>query len=101
MTNPPVGAITSDSFLQDLFRDDELHDLAGPRVDLRDLRVAIMSLGREVFQVSVAAEDLHTVSARLDRDVTRKALRFGGGEDVVLTRLLHRRRAPREQAGGV
>src|SRR5256885_9623576 len=98
--NTPVGAING-SFLQDLFSDDELHDLAGPLIDLRDLRVAVMPLGGEIFQVSVAAEDLHAVATGLYRDVAREELRLGRGEDVILSRGLHRRRAPREQTGRV
>src|SRR5256885_12199754 len=94
--NTPVGAING-SFLQDLFRDDELHDLAGPLVDLGDLRVAVMPLGGEVFQISVAAEDLDAIAAGLDRDVAREELRLGGGEDVILARVLHGGGAPREQ----
>src|SRR4051794_13120029 len=34
-------------------------DLAGPLVDLGDLRVAEVALDREVGEVAVAAEDLH------------------------------------------
>src|SRR2546430_16019923 len=95
----PVGAITGDSLLQDLFRDDELHDLAGPLIDLGDLRVAVVALGREVFQIAIAPEDLHAIAAGFDRDVAGEELRFGGGEDVILARILQSRRAPCQQAG--
>src|SRR5438093_12979136 len=69
-----VGAVTTRSFLQDLFRDDELHDLAGPLIDLGDLRVAVMALGREVFQIAIAPEDLHAIAAGFDRDVAGEKL---------------------------
>ena len=55
------SAASAGSLLEDLFCDDELHDLAGPLVDLSDLRVAVVALGWEVFQVSIPAEDLHAV----------------------------------------
>src|SRR5436190_19702202 len=94
-TNTPVGAITGRSLFQDLFRDDELHDLAGSLIDLCDLRVAVVALGGKVFQVSVAAEDLDAIAARLDGDIARKELRFRRREDVILARVLQGRRAPR------
>src|SRR5205809_5992734 len=86
------------SFLEDLFGDDELHDLAGSLVDLRDLRVAIVALGGEVFQISVAPEDLHAVARGLDGDVTREKLRLCGGEDVVFSRVLQCRGTPGQKA---
>src|SRR5439155_12320403 len=98
---PAVGAVTTRSFLEDLFGDDELHDLAGPLIDLGDLRVAVVALGREVFQIAIAPEDLHAIAAGFDRDVAGEKLRFGGGEDVILARVLQSRRAPGQQAGGV
>src|SRR6185503_15061844 len=69
---PCVGAITC-SFLQDLLRDDEIHDLARSLVDLRDLRVAVVALGREVGEVTVAAEDLDALARGTHRDVARTA----------------------------
>src|SRR5581483_2864078 len=50
---PGVGATISGSFLEHLLGDDELHDLARPFVDLGDLRVAVVALGREVREVTV------------------------------------------------
>src|SRR6266550_3583055 len=99
--NTPVGAITGRSLLQDLFRDDELHDLAGSLIDLGDLRVAVVTLGREVFQISVAPEDLHAIAAGLHPHVAREELRLPRREDVVLARVLHRGGAPREQTSRV
>src|SRR5678816_2003723 len=56
-TRPCVGAITCSS-LQDLLRDDEIHDLARSLVDLGDLGVAVMALRGEIREVAVPAEDL-------------------------------------------
>src|SRR5438477_1076765 len=127
MMKPPVGAITLCSisrfarrhahgwwsrssgqspstlvsFFEDFLRDDELHDLAGPLVDLGYLRIAVVALGRKVFQIAIAPEDLHAIAAGFDRDVAREELRLGSGEDVILARVLQSRRAPGQQAGSV
>src|SRR5438477_367721 len=127
MMKPPVGAITLCSisrfarrhahgwwsrssgqspstlvsFFEDFLRDDELHDLAGPLVDLGYLRIAVVALGRKVFQIAIAPEDLHAIAAGFDRDVAREELRLGSGEDVILARVLQSCRAPGQQAGSV
>src|SRR6476469_1384141 len=43
---------------EDRARDDKALDLARPLVDLRDLRVAVVPLDRELLGVAVPAEDL-------------------------------------------
>src|SRR5260370_39750859 len=67
MAPAPEVATTGRSLRQHLLGDDELHDLARALVDLGDLRVAVVALRREVFEVPVAAEDLHAVARGLDR----------------------------------
>src|SRR5205814_4660021 len=61
---------------EDLARDHEPLDLARPLVDLRDLRVAVVALDRELLRVPVAAEDL-------DR-LARLPARHLGGEELRL-----------------
>src|SRR5256886_941094 len=100
-TTTRVGGFTGDSLFQRLSRDDELHALAGPLIALGVLRAPIVALGREIVQMAVPAEDLHAVAARLDRGVAREELRLRRGEDVVLSRILHGRRSPCQQTGGV
>src|SRR5258706_15856558 len=69
---PAVGAIIGGSLGQHLLGDDELHDLARALVDLGDLGVAVMTLRRKVFEIAVAAEDLHAGARGLHRDAARK-----------------------------
>src|SRR5207237_8961963 len=76
------------SFLEYLFRDDELHDLARAFIDLGDLRVTVVTLRGEILQIAVSPEDLHAVARGFHRDVRCEELRLGGRENVVLARVL-------------
>src|SRR5205823_1960560 len=64
---PGRTVLSARSFLEDLFGDDELHDLARAFVDLGDLRVAVVALGGKVLEISVAAVDLDAVTRRAHR----------------------------------
>src|SRR5919107_3643139 len=48
--------------------DDKALDLAGALVDLGDLRVPVVALGRELLRVAVAAEDLDRLAGPVPRD---------------------------------
>src|SRR5688572_17481575 len=60
---------------QEVAGDHDSLDLARALVDLGDLRVAVVPLGRELARVAVAAEHLDRVLARLDGDPRREQLR--------------------------
>src|SRR6266542_5078489 len=94
----PRSPASEGSLLQDLLGDDEIHDLARPFVDLGDLRVAVVALGREIREIAVAAEDLHAFARGAHRDVAREQLRLRGREDVVLAAVFQRGGAPHQQA---
>src|SRR4051794_37149137 len=64
---------------QEPARDDEPLDLGGPLVELGDLRVAVVALGRELARVAVAAEDLDGLAGLPAGD--------GGGEELGLRAL--------------
>src|SRR5436190_18982801 len=61
---------------EDRTRDHESLDLARPLVDLRDLRVAVVPLDRELLGVAVAAEDLDRLGRLAPRDLGRVELRL-------------------------
>src|SRR5215211_9465300 len=56
--------------------DHEPLDLARALVDLGDLRVAVVALGRELLRVAVAAEDLDRLAGLAARDRAREQLRL-------------------------
>src|SRR5438034_2761044 len=57
--------------------DDEPLDLARALVDLRDLRVAVVALDRELLRVAVAAEDLDRLGGLPACHLRREELRLG------------------------
>src|SRR5215211_7209394 len=81
--------------------DHEPLDLARALVDLRDLRVAVVALGRELLRVAVAAEDLDRLARPVPGDARREELGLGALHGVGAPRVLAARRAPGEGAGGL
>src|SRR3954453_17343109 len=79
-------------------RDHEALDLARALVDLGDLRVAVVALGRELLRVAVAAEHLDRLAGPLPRDAAREQLRLRALDRVRPARLLQARGAPDERA---
>src|SRR5207253_1870951 len=77
---------------EDRARDHEALDLARALVDLRDLRVAVIALDRELFRVAVAAEDLDRLGG-----LPARRLR---GEELRLRALLAVRQALLAAPGG-
>ena len=71
-------------------RDDEALDLRRPLVDLRDLRVAVVALGREARRVAVAAEDLDRLAGHPPRDAGGEELGLRALDLVRRARLLRR-----------
>src|SRR5438045_3598800 len=67
---------------EDRSGDHESLDLAGPLVDLRDLRVAVVALDRKLLRVAVAAEDLNRLSRLPPRDLGGEELRLRPGLGV-------------------
>src|SRR4051812_47978078 len=57
--------------------DDDALDLRGPLVDLRDLRVAVVALDRELFRVAVAPEDLNRLAGHATGHPGREELGLG------------------------
>src|SRR5688500_3730860 len=89
------------SFSHHVLGDHVMHDLARPLVDLRDLRVAVVPLRREVTEVPVATEDLHALARRAHGGVRGEELGHRGLDAERLTLVLEGRRAPGEPPGGV
>src|SRR6185312_10924018 len=71
-------------------------DLAGALVDLGDLRIAVVALGRELLRVPVAAEHLDRLAGPLPRDTAGEQLGLGALDRVRVPGLLQPRRAPDE-----
>src|SRR3954469_12698102 len=82
-------------------RDPQPLDLARALVDLGDLGVAVVPLGRELLRVAVAAEDLDRLAGLAARDGRCEQLRLGALDAVRVAGLLQARGAPRERAGGL
>src|SRR5215218_1591198 len=61
---------------EDLARDHQALDLARALVDLRDLRVAVVALERELLRIPVAAEDLDRLRGLAARHLRREQLRL-------------------------
>src|SRR5205823_9411596 len=81
--------------------DHEALDLARPLVDLRDLRVAVVTLDRELLRVAVAAEDLDRLARLAPRHLRGEQLRLRSRLGVSPLVLLQPRRAMDEQPGRV
>src|SRR5215212_2324243 len=81
--------------------DDKALDLRGPLVDLRDLGVAVVALGRELLRVAVAAEDLDRLAGLRPGDAAREQLRLRPLDGVRAARVLQARGAPRECPRGL
>src|SRR3954452_22669272 len=79
-------------------RDHEALDLARALVDLGDLRVAVVALGRELLRVAVAAEHLDRLAGPVARDAACEQLRLRALDGVRPARLLQARGAPDERA---
>src|SRR5215210_1268163 len=78
-------------------RDDEALDFARPLVDLRDLRVAVVALHRELLRVPVAAEHLDRLGRLPARHLRREELRLRARLGVRATLLLEPRRTHGEE----
>src|SRR6476469_1164800 len=79
--------------------DHEALDLRRPLVDLRDLGVAVVALGRELLGVAVAAEDLDRLAGPVAGDAGGEELRVRAVDRVRVAGLLQARGAPGERAG--
>src|SRR3954453_10884808 len=86
---------------EDLAGDHEALDLARALVDLGDLGVAVVPLGRELLRVAVAAEDLDRLAGLPARDGGREQLRLRALDAVREAGLLQARGAPGERSGGL
>src|SRR5207249_9375101 len=86
---------------EDLSRDHEPLDLARSLADLRELRVAEISLDLVLLDVAVAAVDLDPGVRDSRRDLRREELRLGGGQAVLATLVLQPCGTPDELAGGL
>src|SRR3954466_2928743 len=71
-----MGANLLRSGAQERTCDDQALDLARALVDLGDLGVAVVALGREVLGVAVAAEDLDRLTGPVARDAAGEELRL-------------------------
>src|ERR671925_1043174 len=85
---------------EDRAGDHEPLDLTRPLVDLRDLRVAVVPLDRELLRVAVAAEDLDRLRRLAARHLGRIELRLRALLRVRPPLLLQPGGAVDEQAGG-
>src|SRR3954452_19993530 len=98
VANGIASSSTAHRLAEERPRDHEPLDLRRPLVDLGDLGVAVVALGRELLRVAVAAEDLDRLAGLAAGD--------GGGEELGLraldgvgpARLLQARGAPDERA---
>src|SRR4051812_48340985 len=79
--------------------DDEALDLPRALVDLSDLGVAVVALGRKLLRVAVAAEHLDRLAGPVPRDPAREQLRLRPLDRVRPARLLQPRRPPDQGAG--
>src|SRR3954471_2582555 len=78
--------------------DDEPLDLARALVDLGDLRVAVVALGRELLRVAVAAEHLDRLAGLAAGHRAREQLRLRALDAVRPAGLLEARRTPDQRA---
>src|SRR4051794_26928767 len=86
---------------EDRARDHEPLDLARPLVDLRDLRVAVVALDRELLRVAVAAEDLDRLRRLAAGHLRGEELRLRALLRVRAALLLQPRGTQHEQPRGV
>src|ERR1700750_745730 len=96
-----VSLGVSGDFTQQCARYDEALDLRRALVDLGDLGVAVVALGRELLRVPVAAEDLDRLAGLAARDGGGEQLRLRALDAVRAAVLLQARRAPGQRAGGL
>src|ERR671916_591580 len=85
---------------QDAAGDDETLYLGGALVDLRDPRVAVVTLDRVILHVSAPAQNLDRVVGNLVRYLRSVELSAGAGFSVPLSPVFHPRRLMREEPGG-
>src|SRR3954447_7434633 len=78
--------------------DHEPLDLARALVDLGDLGVAVVALGRELLRVAVAAEDLDRLARLAARDAAGEQLGLRALDGVRAAGVLQTRRAPDQRA---
>ena len=71
-SNGSASSSTAHGLAEQRPRDHEPLDLARALVDLGDLRVAVVALGRELLRVAVAAEDLDRLAGLVARDRARR-----------------------------
>src|SRR5262249_52333182 len=86
---------------ENLARDDDPLDLARPFVNLRDLRVTVVALDRELSRVAVAAEDLDRLAGLAARYLRGQELRLRARLRHTHALVLQRSGAVDEQPGGV
>src|SRR6476619_3428162 len=91
-----MGAILLRSGAQERTCDDQALDLAGALVDLGDLGVAVVALGREVLRVAVAAEDLDRLAGPVARHPRGEQLRLRALDRVRAPGVLQTRRPPHQ-----
>src|SRR3954470_15419598 len=98
VANGIASSSTAHRLAEERPRDHEPLDLRRPLVDLGDLGVAVVALGRELLRVAVAAEDLDRLAGPLPRHPRGEELGLRPPGGVWAPRTLGRRRPPREPA---
>src|SRR5829696_3833782 len=88
------GSSTEHRLAEQRPRDDEALDLRGALVDLGDLGVAVVALGRELLRVAIAAEDLDRLARLAAGDGRCEQLGLRALDGVRAAGLLEPRRAP-------
>src|SRR5215213_5020243 len=101
LSNGIASSSTPHRLAEERPRDDEPLDLRGPLVDLRDLGVAVVALGRELLRVAVAAEDLDRLAGLRPGHAAREQLCLRPLDGVRAARVLQARGAPRECPRGL
>src|SRR5919197_729327 len=90
------ASVAAHRFAEQRAGDDEALDLAGALVDLRDLGVAVVALGRELLRIAVAAEHLDRLAGLAAGDGAGEQLRLRALDGVRATGFLQARGAPHE-----
>src|SRR5215216_7910613 len=97
-SNGSASSSTAHGLPQQGPRDHQPLDLRRPLVDLGDLGVAVVALGRELLRVAVAAEDLDRLAGLAAGDRAGEQLRLRALDAVRVPGLLEPRGAPHERA---
>src|SRR4051794_32115456 len=97
-SNASASSSTAHGLPQQRPRDHQPLDLRGPLVDLGDLGVAVVALGRELLRVAVAAEDLDRLARLAARNAAGEQLGLRALDGVRAAGVLQARRAPDQRA---